>query len=647
MPQASTATRDDLLSSGPDSSSSDDESIPFNRNFRDDLLDARRPIRVRDSGSDSSSSEDKGDDEVKDSQPESQSQVAGARSFRARASLPNYNLKQLSSVRTLTKKGARKGSKFVDEESASSEDGDELGATTIDLGQLQYDEMKPLRTCGDRLYNEWIGTLNGRKVRVAGAGALFPKDYQPLPDVERPWVCAVRACKRTFVSTTGLGGHFNMAHRACLLNDNGDATMTVIGRRQNPEATGRYPAVVVSAVPLPDNRKTVVLGPNDPPNGKRYRQVLDPNASWAAASQSPLWRYLRTILPNTVTLPKYAPALELLALPQRRLLPDSVQDRFRDGLVDMEVDVRIVCAILLYLTGARGLCNNCSDPKGAASNMFDMCVALRPSASAALKKTFGPSTCCNCYLGGLMRPCVMVRSNLPDTESLEQVNGLDLPEAPKEELSQLPDEKEEEVVERRWSSRLMTLNSARASTRTSLSRENSTVKPTLVTPVPIPTFGQTALRKPAAAAAAGPATSAVVAPPDINNLAASLELEDWEFAPGRIRDEGEGEEGPENIAFSTAFVSQNQTVAVAPDVTFRVQMVKPGECARFTADPDRLRICSVASGKVRVKGLVAGQDFAVGPNGVWKIKGGAACVVENRLYLDAVVHVSSVPCYDL
>lgn len=179
MPQASTATRDDLLSSGPDSSSSDDESIPFNRNFRDDLLDARRPIRVRDSGSDSSSSEDKDEDEVKDSQPESQSQVAEARSFRARASLPNYNLKQLSGVRTLAKKGVRKESKFVDEESASSEDGDEVGATTIDLGQLQYDETKPLRTCGDRPYNEWVGTLSKRH------GSPFVEDDRLLTEFKK------------------------------------------------------------------------------------------------------------------------------------------------------------------------------------------------------------------------------------------------------------------------------------------------------------------------------------------------------------------------------------------------------------------------------------------------------------------------------
>lgn len=99
-----------------------------------------------------------------------------------------------------------------------------------------------------------------------------------------------------------------------------------------------------------------------------------------------------------------------------------------------------------------------------------------------------------------------------------------------------------------------------------------------------------------------------------------------------------------DIAFSTAFLSQDQTVTVAQDITFRVQMIKPGCSVKLAVEPNRLRICSVASGKVRVK--VSGQDFAVGPNGVWKVKAGAECAVTNRYYLDAVVHISCVPCDD-
>lgn len=49
-----------------------------------------------------------------------------------------------------------------------------------------------------------------------------------------------------------------MAYRAALLNDNGDGTMTILGKRELPEATGRYPAIVVSAVALPSDGKNAL-----------------------------------------------------------------------------------------------------------------------------------------------------------------------------------------------------------------------------------------------------------------------------------------------------------------------------------------------------------------------------------------------------
>lgn len=85
-------------------------------------------------------------------------------------------------------------------------------------------------------------------------------------------------------------------------------------------------------------------------------------------------------------------------------------------------------------------------------------------------------------------------------------------------------------------------------------------------------------------------------------------------------------------------------MSIAQNITFRVQMIKPGYSMKLAYEPDRLQICSVASGKVRVK--VAGQDFAIGPNGVWKVNSSVECAVANRCYLDAVVHISCVPCDD-
>lgn len=70
-------------------------------------------------------------------------------------------------------------------------------------------------------------------------------------------------------------------------------------------------------------------------------------------------------------------------------------------------------------------------------------------------------------------------------------------------------------------------------------------------------------------------------------------------------------------------------------------VIKPGTTHRFTSAADRMRLCSVATGKVKVKTL--GQDFDVGPNGMFQVKPGKTCVVENRLYGDATLHVTAMP----
>lgn len=54
-----------------------------------------------------------------------------------------------------------------------------------------------------------------------------------------------------------------------------------------------------------------------------------------------------------------------------------------------------------------------------------------------------------------------------------------------------------------------------------------------------------------------------------------------------------------------------------------------------------VRLCSVASGKLQVK--MHGQEFSIGSNGMVMIRPGADCTVINKLYMDAVVHVTIVP----
>lgn len=155
-----------------------------------------------------------------------------------------------------------------------------------------------------------------------------------------------------------------------------------------------------------------------------------------------------------------------------------------------------------------------------------------------------------------------------------------------------------------------------------------------------------------------------------------LEMEDWEIAPGRIREDGAAQPNSKplpisgiqtsthtawalssqclhkvyhdipltqtlDIAFSKSFLENSQSIPVAADVSFRVDTIKSGHKLEFEANTSNTRYCSVAAGKLRVS--IAGQpEFVIGPHGVFKIKPGVKAWAQNRLYIDSVVHVVSV-----
>ncbi|KAK6212232.1 ribosomal protein L27 [Colletotrichum tabaci] len=143
-------------------------------------------------------------------------------------------------------------------------------------------------------------------------------------------------------------------------------------------------------------------------------------------------------------------------------------------------------------------------------------------------------------------------------------------------------------------------------------------------------------------AEAGPSSLPAPAP---NSLAGNpmpsnmLEMEDWEVAPGRLRDEQS--ESPTNVAFSNSYLTTNQAVTVSEDISFNVIVIKPGDSYHWPEEADKVRICSIATGKLKVK-LDNAEAFLMGLNGMFKLKPGMACTVENRLYVDSVVHVTTV-----
>ncbi|KAK4188726.1 hypothetical protein QBC35DRAFT_381944, partial [Podospora australis] len=116
-----------------------------------------------------------------------------------------------------------------------------------------------------------------------------------------------------------------------------------------------------------------------------------------------------------------------------------------------------------------------------------------------------------------------------------------------------------------------------------------------------------------------------------------LEMEDWELAPGNLREEKLPEH--ENVAFSKPYLSTGYEVPVHEDVSFRVVAVKPGRTLELRPEQGRTRLCSLASGKVRVT-LGEEAPFIIGPSGMFKVKIGVPVAIKNLLYVDAVLHTT-------
>ncbi len=72
-------------------------------------------------------------------------------------------------------------------------------------------------------------------------------------------------------------------------------------------------------------------------------------------------------------------------------------------------------------------------------------------------------------------------------------------------------------------------------------------------------------------------------------------------------------------------------IMVDSDISFHVEVIRVGTKRSFQKDERRTRICSLTTGKLKV--LLDSVEFAIGPNGMFKIRPGSVCLVENRLYL--------------
>ncbi|KAL8313145.1 hypothetical protein RB593_007377 [Gaeumannomyces tritici] len=117
----------------------------------------------------------------------------------------------------------------------------------------------------------------------------------------------------------------------------------------------------------------------------------------------------------------------------------------------------------------------------------------------------------------------------------------------------------------------------------------------------------------------------------------SLEMEDWEFGPGVFSC---GEDGQDNVAFSSAYLTGQKLVPVADGVSCRVEFLKPGCSLSLSLDARSTRLVTIMAGKVRVQ--IGDASFGVGFGGNVKIRPGMSAVLQNRLYADAYLQIVSV-----
>ncbi|KAI1840953.1 hypothetical protein JX265_010425 [Neoarthrinium moseri] len=490
---------------------------------------------------------------------------------------------------------------------------------------------------------------------VPAHGALLPPGYQPHPDIERPWICPIRSCRTIFEHLHSLGGHFNSKHRAARLNDNGDGTFSVLGFRIG---RGRLPAIVVSQRPLDPEEHSMARpalpsqqkGPQDTVASSKRPEAapgttdLDLAKSTststiensAALDEVAIWTWKNTIHPHlqdtpVSPIPARGHVQDLLPLKRVRgisfnpLGPKFFESRPQD-----------ISALIIQLTGNKAIvpCKRCQQGKGP----FAGCFVISPDAPLHVRRLV--TSCANCFYKGNQTYCGELakwhRKTYPELKEsgVPATVGASPPRMTRSNSGDAkPIASDNHPPKTRKSSNV----SSAASTA-----EKGTPSKNPKPPISAETRQLRRKKSPSETQSGAQVANTTLRIPAIErekDQSLQLSMEDWEIAPGRIRNVSL--DTVENIAFSAAYLAHGEEVSVAPDVGFHVLSIKPGGTHRFKAATDRMRLCSIARGKVKVKMLE--EQFEIGPNGMFQVKSNTACVVENRIYGDATLHVSVMP----
>ncbi|KAL2164932.1 hypothetical protein VTH06DRAFT_228 [Thermothelomyces fergusii] len=430
-------------------------------------------------------------------------------------------------------------------------------------------------------------------------GSLLPAGYQldsTYPG--RPWVCP-------------------RVHYGACLNDNCDGTFTIKGTYQDKTGCQRKGGkILVDAPPIVVSREPLTNGSPIPKpqlpyyimvqkgslgiKGRVEQESRRPEtrvSSQKRGDAAGLWAYVQQRLPSATDMPSSSAVKHLLSLPKRRDVKYNTNSRQKPFV---EKSSRDVTAMVIQVTGDQmvQMCKRCRQGKGP----FEGCVVVSQAAHDTAKRRY--PCCANCLYSGKKLLCTLARSTqkwtLPAATAAAQ--SLRAPAS--------SEEGNEAGLDGEAQTPRSTASDGLPSTPASLSLSDVSMD------------------------------TAVASHSTFQSSHDVIKMEDWEIAPGRIR--GTSTTETEAIAFSKPYLSNPTStpygaVPVCDDVGFRVDTVQPGDKLLLDAEADKMRLCSVAAGKVRVS-IGDEPEFVLSPHGLFKVRPGVACTVRNELPFDAVLH---------
>ncbi|KAK3401725.1 hypothetical protein B0T20DRAFT_345266 [Sordaria brevicollis] len=526
-----------------------------------------------------------------------------------------------------------------------------------------------------RPYTHWLNPQNNRFQVTRG---LIPEGYelehQAYPD--RPWICPIRSCRFLNKTQTAYSNHWTLRHPNVCVNDNQDGTFSIVEgySKSGPRVVSRrlmgYDESPLGEAQLPvkEREQAEAVGPSAsvspdnvsqqqkkaPPQLKRsFSETLEAEELFGDGDPDGLRRYITAQIGGQFPEVDETELELLLSLPRRRNL------KLKHPIpVTHTLTVKQLAAVVAQLVGRespnplklnrlvsssyRNACANC-----LYDHTYNACSIKKPKLQEGLAA--GTPTGITGGVGG----------DEARVEEAADEAGHDVEdEAEEEEEAYEYDERLGATVIRR-SQRLPSLPAAEES----VGEIDGIIPPrkaiTFEDPSPdtfsgrlntaedgqeqeqeeyrraskrLRTREQSALSTSIQATAAA-ARSLLVSQED-------LVTETWERGSRGVLPNQR--QPSENLVYASSYLTANQTVQIGRSTTFTSLTIPSGNTHQLPTDRSRTQSCSLLSGKLRVTLNDGENEFVVGPRGMFTVSPGTTCVLENRNYMDATVHVTAV-----